>query len=536
MRTNDVLTAALAYSEKHGLSIIPVRPDKKPFIPWQEFQKRKAGPDEIRSWWSKWPNAMIGIVTGSISGIFVIDCDTQEGFDRISELLPDSIVIPIAKTPRGGWHLYFLFPSDTKLTIGAGVLPGVDFRGEGGYVIAPPSRNAEGKYYSWQDGLNLEEAALQPMPEAVSNILINSLYIEQRKDAYKPLQNLTEPYNMFMHGRRDNDLFHTANCLVKGGMPDNEIEQVLEMLIVSWGEDTDKKWIETKMQSALKRAERRERNLADELRRWVTLQDGYINLTDAYQSLQILTSEERRNAHVIMHRLRKEGLVEKYGDKSGCYRRVDNEAEPIDFLSASTDALDIHWPFEIESLVRTLPKNIIVIAGESNAGKTAFLLNFVRLNQNKHKIYYFSSEMGSIEFRDRLSKFDAPLDSWKFTAKERSSNFADVIKPDDVNIIDFLEIHDNFFIIGGWIKEIFDKLNNGIAVIAIQKNPGSDFGLGGQRSLEKARLYLALEPGRIKIVKAKNWTNPGSNPNGREVTFKLVQGCQFRQESYWKKP
>ena len=74
---------------------------------------------------------------------------------------------------------------------------------------------------------------------------------------------------MFGFGRRDEDLFHTANCFVKGGMPDGEIRQVLENLILSWGEDPDPKWIGAKVESALKRSARREGKIAAEVKDWV---------------------------------------------------------------------------------------------------------------------------------------------------------------------------------------------------------------------------------------------------------------------------
>jgi hypothetical protein len=227
------------------------------------------------------------------------------------------------------------------------------------------------------------------------------------------------------------------------------------------------------------------------------------------------------------------GIIERYGNKNGTWRVVDNDCEEINFLDAPEESIDIKWPFAIEEYVKTLPKNIIVVAGEPNAGKTAFLLNVVKMNMDSHDIHYFSSEMGAIEMRERLSKFNMPLEKWNFTPKERVSNFEDVIKPNAINIVDFLEVYEDFYRIGGMIKEIFDKLDKGIAVIAIQKNKGNEYGLGGMRGLEKARLYLTMEQGKIKIVKAKNWATY-ENPNNLEIDFKLVQGCQFKEELFWK--
>ena len=72
------LDQALWYTEEKGLSIIPVRPNKKAFIKWQKFQAEKAGPDQISDWWSKWPDANVGIITGKTSGIMVVDVDSDK--------------------------------------------------------------------------------------------------------------------------------------------------------------------------------------------------------------------------------------------------------------------------------------------------------------------------------------------------------------------------------------------------------------------------------------------------------------------------
>ena len=158
-------------------------------------------------------------------------------------------------------------------------------------------------------------------------------------------------------------------------------------------------------------------------------------------------------------------------------------------------------------------------------------------NQRDHKIHYFNSEMGPGELRTRLEKFGEPLDTWKFQAYERSSNFADVIKPGpgNLNIIDFLEIHENFYEIGGRLKEIHDRLKGAVAIVALQKNKGAELGLGGGRGQEKPRLYLSMDNGRMLLVKGKNWTKEGVNPNGLEIKFKLVQGCQFMPQGDWKR-
>ncbi len=249
-----------------------------------------------------------------------------------------------------------------------------------------------------------------------------------------------------------------------------------------------------------------------------------------------VTNRDRDNVRQILRRLKAKGVIRPYGNKEGWYIRVDDRAEEIDFLNASTDAFNISWPFQIEHYVKTHPKNIIIVAGSPNAGKTAFLLNTVAMNMQRQKVNWFSSEMGPIELKERLSKFDTPLaDFKKVKWLERSSNFADVIRPDEINIIDFLEMTTEFYQVAGYIKDIFDKLTTGIAIIAIQKNPGVALGLGGARSLEKARLYLTMDAGKLKIEKGKNWADPTKNPNGLEIKFKLAQGCHFISDGTWQR-
>ena len=105
-----------------------------------------------------------------------------------------------------------------------------------------------------------------------------------------------------------------------------------------------------------------------------------------------------------------------------------------------------------------------------------------------------------------------------------------------LNIIDFLEVHKDFFMVGGYLKAIHDRLKSGVAIVALQKNKGLDTGLGGARGLEKPRLYLSMEPKdhghQLKIVKAKNWAGT-ENPNGLCQDFKLAAGCKFIPTSQW---
>jgi hypothetical protein len=147
--------------------------------------------------------------------------------------------------------------------------------------------------------------------------------------------------------------------------------------------------------------------------------------------------------------------------------------------------------------------------------------------------------MGHSELRTRLELFpDLSLQQWKFKPYERSGNFSDVIKPDAINIIDYLEISDTFYNIGGMLTAIYEKLNDGIAIIALQKTPGKDIGRGGSFSVEKPRLYVSISndyPGHTaKIIKCKNWRT-SENPNGLSKHFTLHQGHHIVDAPNWSR-
>ena len=80
------------------------------------------------------------------------------------------------------------------------------------------------------------------------------------------------------------------------------------------------------------------------------------------------------------------------------------------------------------------------------------------------------------------------------------------------------------------LTDIFNALDGGIAVVGLQKPAGRDTGVGGARTLDKARLYMAIEPGVLKIVKGKLWRQEHINPNGMYVKWLLGGGANFKIE------
>lgn len=267
-----------------------------------------------------------------------------------------------------------------------------------------------------------------------------------------------------------------------------------------------------------------EKGLAQVIRDFVSRTKGTFSTGQLDSELGIV-GRAKDNRRVILWRLVDEGLIERI--KPGYYRVKEPPLPDMEWQNVDiTNGLDIKLPFDIHSLVEIYPKNILVIAGTTNAGKTAYLLNFVKDNMQRWDIHYYTSELSEQELKKRISKFGDGID-WRFHPHERNSNFDSVIIPDAINIIDYLEPPSGeYYAIGDQIAAIHSRLTTGIAFIAIQKKRKAELGRGGEFSEERARLYLSMDAGKPKIIKAKNWRT-GVNPNVMLYTFKLIDGCKF---------
>lgn len=170
----DTLTAALDYAG-HGLRVLPIMPGGKrpPMAEWQNAAT--TDPEIITSWWTGlYAGYGLGIATGRASGIFVLDVDVSDGkagdetlreLEIANDWLPATVSVI---TGSGGCHYYFRFPADFEVRNDAGkrLGPGLDIRGEGGQVVAPPTVHPiTGRTYEWEDGCGLGEIPIADAPD-----------------------------------------------------------------------------------------------------------------------------------------------------------------------------------------------------------------------------------------------------------------------------------------------------------------------------------------------------------------------------------
>lgn len=115
---------------------------------------------KIKGWWRRWPRANVAIACGAQSGIWVLDIDPAKGgiaslatLETANTRLPTTFMV---STGGQGWHYYFAWPTDGRVIPNSSdaLGPGLDVRGEGGYVIAPPSNHISGRCYVSGTGIH----------------------------------------------------------------------------------------------------------------------------------------------------------------------------------------------------------------------------------------------------------------------------------------------------------------------------------------------------------------------------------------------
>lgn len=135
---------------------------------------RTARPTEIEAWWDRWPDANVGVVTGWVSAVAVLDVDPRHGGDDTlaaleaqEEPLPETVT---SVTGGGGRHLYFAHP--TQLLPSRPLAAGIDLKAEGGLVVAPPSRHASGDTYRWLAGHGPDQLIPAALPRWLDHLSV----------------------------------------------------------------------------------------------------------------------------------------------------------------------------------------------------------------------------------------------------------------------------------------------------------------------------------------------------------------------------
>lgn len=168
MTATTTAQAALDYLAR-GWSVIPMfEKAKQPAMAWKVYQRKCASDTTLREWFDDSRNYNVGIVTGVLSGLVVLDVDPRHGGNKsLRELEREHGPLPktmSSVTGGGGRHYYFSHPGG-EVRNRTNIAPGIDLRGDGGCIVAPPSVHPSGKPYRWVKGRSPGQLTLALLPD-----------------------------------------------------------------------------------------------------------------------------------------------------------------------------------------------------------------------------------------------------------------------------------------------------------------------------------------------------------------------------------
>lgn len=240
MTVNSVLAQANEYIDQ-GWSILPVKPsEKRPYMTnWLQYQHTKATKEMADSWFISLTGAGVGMVTGRISGVVVLDVESYCSIP-IDELLRRYPTQMISRTGTGGYHLFYLYPNGvSKIANRVGIFEGADIRADGGFIVLPPTRHPNGKLYEW-----VKKGPLGVFPKALLDIQSQP---KAQGDGW-----ITEALRGVSEGGRNDACARLAGYFFHKGLN----ADIVEALLTEWNERNDPPLPMREMRTTIKSIER----------------------------------------------------------------------------------------------------------------------------------------------------------------------------------------------------------------------------------------------------------------------------------------
>lgn len=240
MMANSVLAQANEYIDQ-GWSILPVKPsEKRPYMTnWLQYQHTKATKEMANSWFTSLTGAGVGMVTGRISGVVVLDVESYCSIP-IDELLRRYPTQMISRTGTGGYHLFYLYPNGiSKIANRVGIFEGADIRADGGFIVLPPTRHPNGKLYEW-----VKKGPLGVFPKALLDIQSQP---KAQGDGW-----ITEALRGVSEGGRNDACARLAGYFFHKGLN----ADIVEALLTEWNERNDPPLPMREMRTTIKSIER----------------------------------------------------------------------------------------------------------------------------------------------------------------------------------------------------------------------------------------------------------------------------------------
>ena len=267
----------------------------------------------------------------------------------------------------------------------------------------------------------------------------------------------------------------------------------------------DKEYTDNLLASAETGEEERQALLVKKVRGWVYMAKGKFKLFDMLKETGISTADDIYHAKCAIQDLEMEGVI-KADKHNGVYVKTNITLDKMKKVKDRTPPIELWLPLGLHKKVVTIRGSLIIIAGVTNAGKSAFFLNFTEKNMNNHKIRYVSSEWSNEERDIQLEDFGADIDEWDkkvdfYAKKDITASFDNYIDPENITIVDYFESYDDYAGVSGALRDIADKLTTGIAIVALQKKSGMTHGYGGEGTANRSQLYINIDKHELDFRK-----------------------------------
>lgn len=318
----------------------------------------------------------IGAVTGTHSNLLVIDLDSykeETNFDEIKKVL-SSCVTPVAKTGGGGFHIYFQFNEEIKTQ--ANLIKGLDTRGQGGFVVLPPSLHDSGKFYEWVRSPH--DTSVAPLPQDLLSILPKKRDQTNQSTQTFQLFDFTEK---IFKGKRDDAMFRSARSIQKMLPKHRWLNAGLPLYIF---------WAKTQI---------------------VDNEDGFVNEENLTKKFQ----------HALTYELNDPTISSNLSDL------VENE-DVIDKLF-NPDRFGIKTGYK-EFDFKTggvLSSNLTLISAQTSIGKSLVFMNMLNNISRDRQVAYLDLENGISETLERIIRIRYALDKNFFYDPQNKSKIKDLI-------------------------------------------------------------------------------------------------------------
>ncbi len=342
MTRNELLRRYLDY----GWTVLPVKKGTKmPAVNWKEYQTRKPTNEELREWF-KDPDVGIGILTGAASGVIVIDEDSYK--EHLPGKTPPATPL-VVKTGGGGRHRYYKNVPGLKNTVNKELA--IDVRGEGGFVVVPPTLHPTGNPYEWETELPIN---LETLPTLEEETFLEELYKRSKSTdgTFEPLK--IEDYMNISQGSRNDSLYRMACSLINKHTPDEAFE-----LLKAVNSQYDPPLPDHEVQTIARSAYNFVNNHPSE--------DFKKKLKEAKEHtkepLKVLNFDEARAEYDL--------LMKKYGNG----------------ITTGFNVLDMYF--------KLIPQQLYILSAPTHVGKTTLAINICgRMSRAGHRVLYASLEQG----------------------------------------------------------------------------------------------------------------------------------------------